>query len=99
MRFEALDPAIDTDVSGPGSTAARMDNPLAAQAARTMLIGTLAPDTANGLHADQIADTILSPEQEDYGVIASAVQAFLTGRFTWTTMPTRTGSGSAANPT
>ena len=77
MRFEALDPAIDTDVSGPGSTAARMDNPLAAQAARTMLIGTLAPDTANGLHADQIADTILSPEQEDYGVIASAVQAFL----------------------
>ncbi|MYC29661.1 MAG: ATP-binding protein [Chloroflexi bacterium] len=77
IRFEALDPAIDTDVAGPGSTAARMDNPLAIQAARTMLIGTLAPDSVNGLYADQIADAILSPEQEDYGVVASAVQAFL----------------------
>ena len=77
IRFEALDPAIDTDVAGPSSTASRMDNPLAVQAARTMLIGTLAPDSVNGIYADQIANAILSPDQEDYGVVASAVQAFL----------------------
>ena len=77
IGFEALDPAIDTDVSGPGSTAARMDNPLAIQTASTMLVGTLAPDSVNGLYADQIADAILSPEQEDYGVVATAVHAFL----------------------
>ena len=77
IRFEALDAAIDTDVAGPSSTASRMDNPLAIQAARTMLIGTLAPEGVNSLYPDQIADAILSPDQEDYGVVASTVQAFL----------------------
>ena len=77
IRFEALDPAIDTDVTGPNCTSARMNNELAAHTARTMLIGTLAPDNANGLYADQIADAILSPEQEDYGVVSTAVQEFL----------------------
>ena len=78
IRFEALDPAIDTDVSGPNSTANKMDHSLAVQAARTMLIGTLAPDNVNGLYINQIADAILSPEHEDYGVVTSAVQSFLT---------------------
>ena len=77
VRFEDLDPAIDTDVTGPASTSMRMDDKLAVQAARTVLIGTLAPDNVNGLYAGQIADAILSPEHEDYGVVATAVQAFL----------------------
>ena len=77
IRFEALDPAIDTDVTGGNSTAARMDDELAVRAARTVLIGTLAPNNVNGLYAGQIADAILSPEHEDYGVVATAVQAFL----------------------
>ena len=77
IRFESLDPAIDTDVAGPNCTSTRMNNELAAPAARTMLIGTLAPDNVNGLYTDQIADAILSPEHEDYGVVATAVQEFL----------------------
>ena len=55
----------------------RMDDELAVRTARTVLIGTLAPDNVNGLYADQISDAILSPEHEDYGVVATAVQAFL----------------------
>ena len=77
IRFEALDPAIDTDVTGSNSTSARMDNELGVQAARTVLVGTLAPDSVNGLYAGQIADAILSPDHEDYGVVATEVQSFL----------------------
>ena len=77
IGFESLDPAIDTDVTGPNSTAAKMEDELAVETARTMLIGTLAPDNINGLFADQIADAILSPEHEDYGIVTTAVRAFL----------------------
>ena len=77
IGFDSLDPAIDTDVTGPNSTSGKMDNSLAGQAARTVLIGTLAPDNVNGLYADQIADSMLSPEHEDYGVVRTAVQSFL----------------------
>ena len=41
------------------------------------MLGTLAPDNVNGLYDDQIADAILSPEHQDYGVVATAVQSFL----------------------
>ena len=54
-----------------------MENELAVQAARTILIGTLAPDNINGLFADQIADAMLSPQHEDYGIIATAVRSVL----------------------
>ena len=77
IGFESLDPAIDTDIIGTNSTAARMGEDIAIQAAKTILMGTLAPDNVNGLHEDQIADAILSPEHQDYGVVATAVQSFL----------------------
>ena len=77
IGFESLDPAVDTDVTGPNSTAAKMEDELAVQAARTMLIGTLAPDNVNGLYADQIADAVLSPEHQDYGIVTTAVRSFL----------------------
>ena len=77
IGFESLDPAIDTDVVGQDSTSAKMEDELATQAAMTTLIGTLAPDDVNGLYIDQIADAILSPQHQDYGVVATAVQAFL----------------------
>ena len=76
--FEALDPAIDTDVIGPNSTAAKIGDDLSTRAAKTLLIGTLAPDNVNGLYVDQIADAILSPQQDDFGVVTAAVHTFLT---------------------
>ena len=43
----------------------------------TMLLGTIAPDNSNGLYADQIADALLSPEYDDFGVIANVIEQFL----------------------
>ena len=77
IGFESLDPAIDTDVIGANSTSAKLGEEIAGQAAKTVLIGTLAPDNVNGLYDDQIADAILSPEYQDYGVVATGVQSFL----------------------
>ena len=77
IGFESLDPAIDTDVIGANSTSAKLGEEIAGQAAKTILIGTLAPDNVNGLYDDQIADAILSPEHQDYGVVATGVQSFL----------------------
>ena len=77
IGFESLDPAIDTDVIGANSTSAKLGEEIAGQAAKTVLIGTLAPDNVNGLYDDQIADAILSPEHQDYGVVATGVQSFL----------------------
>ncbi len=75
--FSELDPAIDTDIVGQSSTTAKISNDLAEHAAVTMLLGTIAPDNSNGLYADEIADAILSPEHGDFGVIANAVNQFL----------------------
>ena len=75
--FSELDPAIDTDIAGPGSTVAKTGNELAEYAAVTMLLGTIAPEASNGLYADQIADAILSPQHDDFGVIANAIEQFL----------------------
>lgn len=77
IRFEALDAAIDTDVAGPNSSAVKLQNPLAIQTARTLLMATLAPPNVNGLYPGQIADYILSPRYEDYGIIVNEVEAFL----------------------
>ena len=43
----------------------------------TMLLGTIAPDNSNGLYADQIADALLSPERDDFGVLTNAIEQFL----------------------
>lgn len=75
--FSELDPAIETDIIGRDSTAAKTGSDLAEPAAITMLLGTIAPDASNGLYADQIADALLAPEHDDYGVIASAIEQFL----------------------
>ena len=75
--FTELDPAIDTDIVGQNSTAAKTGNELAERAAVTMLLGTIAPDNSNGLYADEIAEALLSPEHDDYGVVADAVNQFL----------------------
>ena len=75
--FSELDPAIDTDIVGSNSTAEKTGNDLAGPAAVTMLLGTIAPENSNGLYADQIADALLSPERDDFGVIANAIEQFL----------------------
>ena len=75
--FSELDPAIDTDIVGSNSTAEKTGNDLAEPAAVTMLLGTIAPDNSNGLYADQIADALLAPEHDDFGVIANAIEQFL----------------------
>ena len=75
--FSELDPAIDTDIVGNNSTAEKTGNDLAEPAAVTMLLGTIAPENSNGLYADQIADALLSPERDDFGVIANAIEQFL----------------------
>ena len=75
--FSELDPAIDTDIVGSNSTAEKTGNDLAEPAAVTMLLGTIAPENSNGLYAEQIADALLSPERDDFGVIANAIEQFL----------------------
>ena len=75
--FSGLDPAIDTDIVGSNSTAEKSGNDLAEPIGTTMLLGTIAPDNSNGLYADQIADALLSPERDDFGVIANAIDQFL----------------------
>ncbi len=75
--FSQLDSAIETDIVGPGSTAKKAGIDLAEHAAVTMLLGTIAPDSSSGLYADQIADALLSPECDDIGLIASAIEQFL----------------------
>ena len=75
--FSELDPAIETDIVGRNSTAEKTGNDLAEPAAVTMLLGTIAPENSNGLYADQIADALLSPERDDFGVIANAIEQFL----------------------
>ena len=75
--FSELDPAIDTDIAGLNSTVAKIGNDLTEYAAVTMLLGTIAPEASNGLYADQIADAILSPQDDDFGVIAGAIEQFL----------------------
>ena len=75
--FAELDPAIETDIVGSNSTAEKTGSDLAEPAAVTMLLGTIAPASSNGLYADQIADALLSPERDDFGVIASAIEQFL----------------------
>ena len=75
--FSQLDPAIETDIVGRNNTAEKTGNDLAEPAAVTMLLGTIAPDNSNGLYADEIADALLSPEHDDFGVIAAAIEQFL----------------------
>ena len=75
--FSELDPAIDTDIVGRNNTAEKTGNELAEPAAVTMLLGTIAPETSNGLYADQIADALLSPKHDDFGVVANAIEQFL----------------------
>ena len=77
LAFSELDPAIETDIIGPTSTAAKIGNDLAEPIAITMLLGTIAPEISNGLYEDQIADALLSLEHDDFGVIANVIQQFL----------------------
>ena len=75
--FAELDAAIDTDIVGRDSAAAKTGSDLAEPAAITMLLGSIAPENSNGLYAEQIADALLSPEWADFGVIANALEQFL----------------------
>ena len=75
--FMGLDPAIDTDVVGIDATVAKLGIELAQPVANTMLMGTIAPDASSGLYADDIADAILSPDHQDYGLITNAINRFL----------------------
>ncbi len=76
-EFSRLDPAIETDIIGTDSTARKTGSDLAEPIAVTMLVGSIAPDTSNGLYSDQIADALLSPEWDDFGVISNAIEQFL----------------------
>ena len=75
--FSQLDAAIETDIVGSNNTAEKTGNDLAEPVAVTMLLGTIAPENSNGLYADEIADALLSPEHDDTGVIAGAIEQFL----------------------
>ena len=75
--FTELDPAIDTDVVGIDATVAKLGIELAQPVANTMLMGTIAPDASSGLYADDIADAILSPDHQDYGLVTNAINTFL----------------------
>lgn len=79
-RYESLDAAIEADITGSqgkASTVERTGDALARHVAITMLVASIAPDSVNGLYADEIADAILSPAQADYNLISLAVNGFL----------------------
>ena len=77
LGFMELDAAIDTDILGRNSTAEKTGSDLAEPAAVTMLLGSIAPESSSGLYSEQIADALLSPEHDDFGVIANALEQFL----------------------
>lgn len=77
IGFQELDPAIEADITGPNNATAKTGDSLARPAAVTTLLGTIAPEPGNGLYFSEIADTLLSPQNDDYGVISNAVASFL----------------------
>lgn len=73
LHHEALDSAINADITDADSTARRLNNPLAEKAAKVILLGSLAPAANAGLAVNEIVEAILSPEDSDEDVIAKAV--------------------------
>lgn len=74
LHHEALDSAINADITAPDSTARRLANPLAEKAAKVILLGSLAPAANAGLSVNEIVEAILSPQDSDEDVIGKAVE-------------------------
>ena len=74
LHHEALDAAINADITAADSVARRLNNPLAAKAAKVILLGSLAPAANAGLSVNEIIEAILSPLDSDADVIAKAVE-------------------------
>ena len=74
LHHEALDSAINADITAPDSVARRLANPLADKAAKVILLGSLAPAANSGLSVNEIVAAILSPQDSDEDVIAKAVE-------------------------
>ena len=73
LHHEALDSAINADITAADSTARRLNNPLAEKAAKVILLGSLAPAANAGLSVNEIVEALLSPEDSDEDVIAKAI--------------------------
>ena len=74
--FNHLDPAIDTDIVGEQSTAAKTSS-MATKAAVTMLVSSIAPLNVNGMFDDEIAESLMTPEFNDFGVCKNNLLQFL----------------------
>ena len=70
---QALDAAIQADVTGPNATAKRF-GPAACRAANIILLGSLAPTANNGLADTEIVNGLISPAEPDDSVAMQAVR-------------------------
>lgn len=70
---QALDAAIEADITGPRATAQSFGE-TARRAANTILLGSLAPTANNGLADTEIVNGLISPSQPDASVADQAVQ-------------------------
>ena len=74
LHHEAFQPAILADITSPSSTVKTLGDHLADRAAKTILLGSLAPSANSGLSINDIIEAVMTPEDNDESVIRKSIQ-------------------------
>ena len=64
IHHEAFDPGITADITDPASTVRQLGDPLAEKAAKVILLGSLAPSANSGLSVSEVAEAVMTPEDD-----------------------------------
>ena len=75
LHHEAFQPAIVADIISPTSTVKTLGDHLADRAAKTILLGSLAPSANSGLSVNEIVEAVMTPEDNDESVIRKSIEA------------------------
>ena len=75
IHHQAFHPAIRADITAPDSTVRKLNDHLADRAAKTILLGSLAPSANSGLPVNEIIEALLTPEDNDESVIRKSIQS------------------------
>ena len=75
LHHEAFEPAILADITSPNSTVNTLGDHLADKAAKTILLGSLAPSANSGLSVNEIIEAVITPEENDESVIRKSIQS------------------------
>ena len=75
LHHEAFEPAILADITSPNSTVKTLGDHLADRAAKTILLGSLAPSANSGLSVNEIVEAVITPEENDESVIRKSIEA------------------------